>query len=82
MAVPLFVEQATRHNGVSTLVVVGHGLTSANEGNAITVVGVHDTSFNVGAKISKVIPPDTIRFNQPGLPDVHSALRGGAIAIG
>jgi hypothetical protein len=82
MSAPLFISQISRHSGVTSLTVVGHGLTAANVGNKITVVGVSDPSFNVTSTIAKVVVPDELTFNQPGLPDVHSPRSGGAIGIG
>jgi hypothetical protein len=82
MATPLHIAQCVRRNGMTYLVVTGHGLTVANEGQKITIAGVSDASVNVTATIFKVIVPDTIRFRQPGLPDIPNGLVGGAVAIG
>lgn len=78
-AVPLWISQISRHNGVVYVTVKGNLYTAINVGTVIQVLGVQDPSFNVTARVSRVVPPDTICFNQPGLYDV-SGLAGGAVS--
>lgn len=79
---PLFIAQCMRLNGVVSLTVVGHGLTGANVGNKITVIGCPDNSVNVVSTIARVSGTDGIVFNQnAALPNIHG-LSGGAVAIG
>jgi hypothetical protein len=82
MAVPLYVAGCSRKGGKTYLTVVGHGLTSANNGNKLTVMGCSDKSVNVTTVIDHVVVPDTIVFLQPGLLDIPAELVGGACAIG
>jgi hypothetical protein len=79
-AVPLFISEISRKNGVVYITVMGNLLTALNVGNKIQVLGVSDPSFNVTAKVSRVIPPNTICFNQPGLFDITGLKGGGAIS--
>ena len=81
-ATPLYIKELVRKNGKTIAIVVGHGLTVANVGNTISIVGVSDKSCNVITTVSRVIPPDTLEFLQPGLPDINASIAGGAIAIG
>jgi hypothetical protein len=82
MANPLYISGYSRKAGKVYLTVVGHGLTAANNGNTLTIVGCSDPSFNVVTTIDHVIVPNTIVFNQPGVNDQHAEKVGGACAIG
>ena len=82
MAVPLYIAGYSRKNGKTYLTVVGHGLTSANNGNKLTIIGCSDPSVNVTTTIDHVILPDTIVFNQSNLFDIPVEKVGGACAIG
>jgi|HubBroStandDraft_2_1064218.scaffolds.fasta_scaffold63065_3 hypothetical protein len=79
---PLYVSSCSRRGGVTSLSVDGHGLTAEDEGRAVKVVGVSERTVNGEHQISKVIPPDSIQFLQPGTDDIPAAIVGGAIAIG
>ena len=81
MATPLYIAGYSRKAGLVYLTVVGHGLTSGNNGNTLTIVGCSDPSVNVVTKVDHVIVPDTIVFKQPGLYDTPER-SGGACAIG
>ena len=83
MAVPLYIAGYCRKAGFVYLTVVGHGLTSGNKGNTLTIVGCSDPSFNVITRIDHIVAPDTIVFKQPdaGLYDTIERV-GGACAIG
>jgi len=79
--VPLYISQCTRRSGVTVLVVVGHGLTGADVGRRLTVVGVSHQNANGEFAISAVRGTDTIEYPQPGLADIPSGLTGGAVGI-
>jgi hypothetical protein len=84
---PLYISQAFRSNGLSTLVVQNIGNPSpgnlvATVGQKLQVMGVSDPSFNGTFVISQVVNPDTIRYLQPGQHEVRSALVGGAVSVG
>lgn len=82
MAIPLYIKECFRRSGETFLTVAGHGLTAADEGKSIAVTGVAVADVNVtAARITKIIPPDTIRFKQPGKDDIPVGISGGACAI-
>ena len=79
---PLYIASCSRLGGVTSLSVVGNQLTADDEGRRIKVVGVSVQDVNGEFTISKVIPPDSIQYLQPGTTDIPAAITGGAIAIG
>lgn len=81
MATPYYIYLATRKNGILHLLCAAHGLTIANAGSRITIVGSPVPSFNGNFQINKIVVPDSIQILQPG-PDVDPAVAGGAFAIG
>jgi len=81
MATPLYIAQIHRLNGVTTLTVVGHGLTVADQNRNMTIVGASDPTVNGTFKIKRIVAPDTIQFDQPNLPSIPSGLVGGAVAF-
>jgi len=82
MSNPLYISSTSRHSGVTSLSVDGHGLTEEDEGRTIKVVGVSDKTVNGEFTITKVIPPDSIQYFQPNESDIPAGITGGAIAIG
>jgi hypothetical protein len=79
---PLYIAEAIRINEVTTLKVVGHGLTSGNVGNAITVTGAGHYSLNGKFTISRVVAPDLLQYNQVGAAPLLAGLAGGAVSFG
>jgi hypothetical protein len=82
MANPLYISQCFRRSGLTTLEVIGHGLTAADQGRTVTIVGVSEPTINGSFKIDKIVVPDTIRFKQSALlHDISNGIVGGACAI-
>jgi hypothetical protein len=81
MAAPLYIAEASRVNGVTTLKVVGHGLTAADQGRMINVMGAGHSSLNGRFTIARIVVPDMLQYNQTdqgALP----GFSGGAVSIG
>ena len=81
MSNPLYISDCVRKDGVTFLVVEGHELTEADQDRTLYVTGVSDRSVNGTHRISRVVPPSTIEFLQPGQVDIPAGIRGGAVAI-
>jgi hypothetical protein len=79
---PLYIAEAIRLNEVTTLKVVGHGLTAGNVGNAIKVTGAGHPSLNGQFTISRVVAPDMLQYSQPGQSPLPAGLAGGAVSFG
>jgi hypothetical protein len=80
VATPLYIANAVRVNGETFLSIAGHGLTAADQGRTITILGNSEPTLNGSFPMSTIIPPDTIRFLQPGLPELDG-MAGGAAAF-
>ena len=81
MSNPLYISDCVRKDGVTFLVVEGHELTEADHGRTLYVTGVSDRSVNGTFRISRIVPPSTIEFLQPGAVDIPAGIRGGAVSI-